>query len=402
MLLALAAVGLAGCGGQAASSPATSSAAGTGSPSGSTAAAAKPPSAAASPAGASSAAKPSAWDDLVAAAKKEGTVTVYGTPGNAYRQFMVDEFEKAFPGIKVDAVFAPTAERQSRLQLERQAGKYVADIWASAGGQAFFDFKKAGVISPIPPQLVLPEVLDTSKWFENHLWWIDKSEPYVYAMPIGAVIPILYVNPKIVDPKQFTSYSDVLDPKWKGKVVATDIRNSGAGVAPSRMIRKALGDPFLGQMYTRTNAKVSGDQRQLVDWITTGSYPIGMFLDPGEATIAIKQGLPIAMVPPDQFKEGAPIGPNNGGIALIDRAPHPNAAKLYLNWYLSRDGQLAWQRQAGDNSYRIDIPKDMVNPLYVPKPGGNYVPVGNEEMTAAYDQPSLKKLIDEAIQAQTA
>ena len=357
---------------------------------------AAPPSPAVSGGSAASAAGSQSWDELVAAAKKEGTVAVSGTNGNAYREFFVNRFQEAYPGIKVEGVFASTADRQSRLMLERQAGKYTTDIWASAGGASFFDFKKSGTMVPLPPQLVLPEVTNTANWFENHLWWVDKSEPYTYAMPTGSVIPVVYVNPNMVDPKSFTSYNDLLDPKWKGKIVSTDIRNSGAGVAPSRMVRKAMGDGYMSQLF-KSGVKLSADQRQLVNFITEGSYPIGVFLDPGEVTIAIKQGLPIVMVSPDQFKEGAPVGPNNGGIAMVDHAPHPNAARLYVNWYLSKAGQLAWQRQAGDNSYRIDIPKDMVNPLYVPKAGGKYVNVGDEAITAEMSQASLKKLIDDAI-----
>ena len=101
-------------------------------------------------------------------------------------------------------------------------------------------------------------------------------------------------------------------------------RNPGPGVAPSRFVRKSpeLGPAFLKELFAPGNVKLSSDQRQLIDWVAQGTYPVGLFMDPGEVAIAIKQGLPITIVPPDQFKEGAAIGPNNAGVALFD-TQHP-------------------------------------------------------------------------------
>lgn len=368
---------LASCGGQAAPSQAGTSSA---------------------PAAASSAAKPaSAWNSLVEAAKKEGAVSVWGTPGTPYRQVLVTEFEKAYPGIKVDGVFVPPAERNSRLNLERQAGKYTVDVWTSPGAQVT-DFKKAGIIHDLRPELVLPEVTDTSGWFQNHLWWVDKDEPYTWNLPIGSVIPMVFINTKVVDASSFTSYKDLLGPKWQGKIASTDIRNPGPGFAPARMLFKSpdLGPDFVKQLFSKSRVTLSTDQKQLIDWLAQGTYPIGLLIDPGEVTVAIKQGLPLAMVPPDQFKEGAAIGPNNGGVTVIDKAPHPNAARLYVNWMLSKDGQAIWQREVGDNSLRTDIPKDGVNPLFVAKAGVNYTNVGTEDMALTYNGALFKQTIDAA------
>ena len=349
--------------------------------------------AASAPAG-SAAAKPAAFDDLVAAAKKEGALTVYGTPGTPYRTVEVSEFEKAYPGITVDGIFIPPNEAQSRINLERQAGKYLADVHVSPGGSQLIAYRDAKWLTPLQPQLMLPEVLDTSKWFGNQLEWADSGDPHLWLIPVGSVLPIVFVN-KSVDASAFKSYRDLLDPRWKGKMASTDIRNPGPGVAPSRFVRKAadLGPSYIKELFAPGNVKLSSDQKQLIDWVAQGTYPIGLFIDPGEVAIAIKQGLPITIVPPDQFKEGAAIGPNNAGIAVMDKAPHPNAAKLYVNWFLSKAGQSAWQREVGDNSLRTDIPKDTVNPLFVTKPGVNYINAGTEDIVTQFPTGQLKDLI---------
>jgi iron(III) transport system substrate-binding protein len=336
---------------------------------------------------------------LESAAKQEGTIVIYGPPGTPYRQMLVTTFEQAYPGIKVDAIFVPPTERMSRVSLERQAGRYLADLWISGTTPSVTDAKDANFTQPLKPQLVLPEVVDEAGWFQHKLWWADSQEPYTVLMFGGSVQPIVFVNSKMVDPKAFTSYADLLDPKWKGKIVSTDVRNPGPGAAPARWIYKQpeLGPTFLTRLFSEMNVRLSEDQRQLIDWVGQGTYPIGLLMSQNEVDLAVKQGLPITTVPAEQFKEGASFGPANGAVAMLDRAPHPGAAKLYLNWLLSKAGQLDWQRIVGDNSLRVDITKDGVNPLVVPKQGINYVNSGTEEFSRTLNPATLRQPIDEGL-----
>jgi ABC-type Fe3+ transport system substrate-binding protein len=106
------------------------------------------------------------------------------------------------------------------------------------------------------------------------------------------------------------------------------------------------------------------DQRLAMDWLATGRVAICMGCGNTEREKA--QGLPV-----EEFglmKEGAGLVAQYGTISLVNRGPHPNAAKVFANWFLSREGQLALQRalaKAADSeapdSFRIDIPKDEVS-----------------------------------------
>ena len=89
---------------------------------------------------------------------------------------------------------------------------------------------------------------------------------------------------------------------------------------------------------------------------------------------ARKQGLPVDAFETDKFKEGGLLGSGGGNIALINRAPHPNAAKVFINWFLSREGQIVYQKlvQGGRNSLRIDISKDDLPPHARIRPGAKY------------------------------
>src|SRR5205807_1455286 len=139
--------------------------------------------------------------------------------------------EKAFPGIRVDATIAPSNDIFARLQAERTARKYIPDVLAgvASSGSTLLDYKGAGVMAPLKPALILPEVVDDSAWFERHLWWIDATEPFTTLSFQGVAASVISYNTKLVDPREFTSYQDLLQPKWKGQIVSTDIRQPGSG-----------------------------------------------------------------------------------------------------------------------------------------------------------------------------
>jgi len=115
----------------------------------------------------------------------------------------------------------------------------------------------------------------------------------------------------------------------------------------------------------------SRDRRQITDWLAKGKFAIALRTAPEASTLdkARAQGLPVNWFSPGHFKEAVAISGGPHHVGVVNRAPHPNAAKLFINWFLSREGQLAVQNMAakepeGVDSLRMDIPKDMVAPEY--------------------------------------
>jgi iron(III) transport system substrate-binding protein len=319
---------------------------------------------------------------------------VYGGP--SARTALHEPFEKAFPGIKIDGTYGPGNQLVERIVSERQAGRYIPDVLVGPGTSGLVVLKPLGALAPIPPMLVLSEVLDTSKWFDNHLWWGDAEEPYSTVLFQGTVQSIVSYNTQMVDPGEFRSYMDLLNPKWRGRICSTDLRTFGAGTIPSRYLHHKLGSTFFRRLYGEMDVTIATDQRQLADWLGGGQYPVGIFIGPSQLVPAQQQGLPVNLVPPDQFAEGAPIGPGGGSLSVLDRAPHPNAAAVYANWVLSREGAMAWQDATSENSLRIDVPKDKVRPFSAPTPGRTYLDVGNEAFARAGDD-ELLAVVREAL-----
>lgn len=344
-------------------------------------------------------AKPAGWDQLIEAARTEGTVVVYGPPGTVYRRPLVDAFEKAFPGITVAGTFGDSSDRTSRILAERTAGRYSVDVIVDGTANPVTVLKQAGALSPLKPILVLPEVTDTSNWAENQLWWADATEPYTTLIYLGVVTQVASYNKTLVNPKEFTSYRDFLDPKWKGKIVATDVRKPGPGAAPARWIYKhpQLGPEYLKQLFGQMDMVLSNDQRQMVDWLAQGRYPLGLFINSTDVRQAAAQGLPVGVIEGEASKEGALISAGWGAVALVDRAPHPNAAKLFINWLLSREGQDTWQKETKEPSLRTDLPKDDV--FDAMKPGFKYVNASSEEyarITGVVIQPLITEALSTA------
>ena len=111
------------------------------------------------------------------------------------------------------------------------------------------------------------------------------------------------------------------------------------------------------------------DYAQEVDAIGQGRYPLLIGAADFVAISRAKQGVPIAIVDPRQLKEGTDLSPANGNLALFNRPPNPNAAKVYVNWLLSKEGQAIFARANGYVSARLDVPTDHTEPWRVPLPG---------------------------------
>lgn len=318
---------------------------------------------------------------ILAGAESEGKVVVYGAPGPQYRKALVDSFQKSYPKIRVEYFGGAGRDEATKILQEQSAGLHNADVYISGTTNGVVTLKGAKAVEPLPPALYLPEVVNKRAWLEGDFQWADAREPLTTLMFECGISQMIHVNPKLADPKQFTSYWDMLDSKWKGKIVGTDVRQPGPGGVPSRFIFKhaKLGPDYLTRLFRDTEMTLSSDQRQLTDWIAMGKFPVGIFVSDAAVKLAQDQKLPIVAIPVEQLKEGGPIGPGYGAVSLVAKAPHPQAARLYINWVLSKEGQIAWQTNSGKPSCRVDIPRQGVDEVNIPKPGFKYVMAGTEE-----------------------
>jgi iron(III) transport system substrate-binding protein len=325
------------------------------------------------------AASQSDWEKIIKAAELEGEV-VYSASGS--HRFL-DEFHKSFPKIKTTSVSASCSDIVSRIMTERRAGKYLTDV-VRCGLTSAHSLYRGKTLQPIDPALYLPEIRDPAKWWQGKHHYADPEGKYLFVSAASAYMRFASYNTELVNPAEFKSYWDLLNPKWKGKIVATDPR-TGEGRNGARFLyfNPELGPQYLRRLLGQMELTFSRDYRQATDWLAQKRFAIFLFSQSDDTLNAKQQGLPVQVLDTTGWKEGAGLDPIGGAYALMDKPAHPNAAKVLLNWLLSREGQMAVQRDpesAGRNdSLRIDIPKTDVHPMMRRRDGTKYIVMWNPD-----------------------
>jgi ABC-type Fe3+ transport system substrate-binding protein len=334
------------------------------------------------------------WQQTIDAAKKEGSVVVY-----IYRyERVLEAFKKEYPEIKVISVTGTGAQLSARLLAERRAGKYIADVFSS-GATTYNQLYPAKALDPIRPLLLLPEVVDESKFYGGKHRYLDPERDYVFAYLLVATATQLYYNSNLTSPNEFASHYDLLKDKWKGKIVSLDPRIGGLRTMLQFLYyHPDLGPAFLKTLYGGMQLTLSRDSRQMTDWLAQGKFPLCIGCKDAER--AKHQGLPVASLDTTSWKEGGSISAGGGTLAFLNRAPHPNAAKVLVNWLLSRKGQIAMQTMAdpedSPNSRRIDIPKDNVSKENMLVEGRRYMDMTDPKWN---DMRPISNLIEEIVKA---
>jgi iron(III) transport system substrate-binding protein len=293
-------------------------------------------------------------------------------------------------------VHGNAAQIQQRILAERRAGKFLADVIRLGGGTTTVLFK-AKALDPIAPTFILPEVKDPSNWFEGKHQYNDSENQYVFAYAAWP-LHLLGYNPQVVDPASLRGYADLLEPKWKGKVTIKDPREPGGG-SPLLFLYQnpQFGPEFIKKLFNVAGLTFIRDERQQTDWIASGKYPIALTAKATEVEEAKKKGLSVEMLDAHVFKNDG-VGLESGGtmIALANNSPHPNAAKVMINWFLSREGQNGVQRTGpndpGQNSLREDIPKEHLPRVLQRQKGAKYIRLWGPEV---WDRSGIRDLVVE-------
>jgi len=307
------------------------------------------------------------WESTLAAAKKEGKVSVMTDVTATLRDALTLEFQKKY-GISVDLLGISGREVAPRVAAERKAGQFLWDIYIHGSTTSLEAMIPMGAFDPLEPALILPDVKDPKTWRGGAIEFLDPSKMVMVMTPFQR--GTIFYNTKLVNAKEFKSHKDLLDPKWTGKMVVDDPRRAGPGVATFTFfyLHPELGPDFIRAL-GKQQMTILRDYAQEVDAVGQGRYPVLIGAADFVAINRAKQGVPIAIVDARQLKEGTDLSPTNGNLALFNRAPNPNAAKVYINWLLSKEGQTIFARANGYVSARLDVPTDHTEPWRVPLPG---------------------------------
>lgn len=297
------------------------------------------------------------WEATVAAAKKEGKVVVWGPGGTKMRKAQ-EAFEKEFPGIRVEFSGGRGTSEAAKLVAQREGGLYQVDLFINGPTTANFNLKPSKALDPIDSALILPEVTDGKNWLGGKVEFSDTERRYNIVFFSQVQSELIY-NPKLVNPEDINTLDKLLDQKWKGKITVNDPSVTGGGVPWFRRLWVELGPEKAEAFYRKLATQmgpITRDTRLQVEWVAHGKAALLI----GPSTAAQQQfrekGVPLGEL--NEFKGvGSIVGSSVGTVSLINRAPNPNAAVVYINWLLSKSGQTAWQEAVNVPSRRLDVDK---------------------------------------------
>lgn len=291
----------------------------------------------------------SEWDRTIELAKKEGKVVVSLPASNELRASIEKSFEKRY-GIDVEPVVGRASTVVRKMIDEAKAGVRYMDLHMGGSESIVTGMLPEGILDALEPQMILPEVRDPKQWFGGHVW-IDNAKKFIYGSLAYQTIS-LWHNTQMMKSEDARSFDDLLDEKFKGKIGYLDPRTPGSGASMWSYLREIKGEEWL-RRFAGQKLALSRDQRVLAEILAKGKLSLAIGLTYYSYAPFVKAGLPVE--PLAVPKEGVYVSGGSGHVVALKNAPHPNATKLFLNWFLSREGQEIYSRAMQQGTRRLDV-----------------------------------------------
>jgi ABC-type Fe3+ transport system substrate-binding protein len=206
------------------------------------------------------------------------------------------------------------------------------------------------------------------------------------------ILPDVFINTQFLKKGAITTWKDLLSPEYKGKIAGFDPRRGGQGQAIAAYALQLFGADFVKQLFIGQNVSYTADRRQLGDWLARGTYPIAIAVATREIEEARALGIPIERVFPRN--QGGVTG-GSSVIKIVKDAPHPNAAAVFLNWFLTREPQEIYQRTNDMVSRRNDVGTKGVPDYVIPVEGVKYVDTYSLDYMDYY--PKAQKMLQDLL-----
>jgi iron(III) transport system substrate-binding protein len=275
--------------------------------------------------------------ELIAAAKKEGKVVWYSSIDVKVAETIAKAFRAEYPGVEIEVERSGSERVFQRINQEHQSGIKNVDVVNSSDASHFIFWKQQKWLAQYTPP-------DVKRYAPQY------KDPDGYYAVWRATLSVMGYNTNLVAAKDAPGgYLDLLDPKWKGKLVKSHPGYSGTSLTGTYAITKLLGWEYLEklakqgvqqlQSTTATPKSIaSGERAVMVD-----GNEYNMFIE-------IDAKSPVAIIYP---KEGVPFV--TSPTAIFADAPHPNAARLLQNFLYTAKVQQMAVNEGGTRSVHPDV-----------------------------------------------
>ena len=309
--------------------------------------------------------------DIEAAARKEGKLTIYTASGhsNPETQGATNYLFKEKYGVSIDWSILSSTEMPVRVLAEQHTKQYVADILMNGLGGGMATVRERGYIVPI----LAPSSLERGVWRVDPASSAPKDRDWLFIfMPLT---PSFFVNSNLVssveEPK---SYQDLLHPRWKGKIVLQTPFIPGGGSGWFRATYRTLGADYMRALAKQVVLVSNGNE--VPDGVARGQYAIGIAASTGRGRELVQQGAPVKYLHPREGSHMPSIG-----TALLGAVPHPNAARLFLQWLYTKEGQTLYAKNMNAIPLRKDAPQDHIPPNERYTEGQPFLKAAPEDLT---------------------
>ena len=308
------------------------------------------------------------WEALIAGAQAEGEVSLVfgGAAGRNYRP-IAEFFGEKF-GIEVIIATGSGSAGVERVLAEQQAGRYLVDAMYGGATPVATRMIPANALTPIAELFMHPEVTDQSLWYGGTHWYTDPEQQFQFSFAADARpmnLSMVY-NTDLVsqdDIDDLNSVFDYLDPKWKGKIVAhSPLSGGGRGTYYTVYVHPDIGPSWIdGFVSPELDVTFNDERRFVVDGIAKGKFHMGVAIggSGNDLDSLSTLGAPVKRIV-KEFKEGGILSASSSthNMTVPINQAHPNAAKLWVNWFLSKEGQTMMQTMAevvSEPTLRLDV-----------------------------------------------
>ena len=292
-------------------------------------------------------AEDAAWVKVVAAAKKEGKVNAYSYSWLGDIGLAISKAFKEKYGISVEITTGRGAEFAERFKTEKRMGQQVADI-TEGGTVSINTMKPEGVLTSVTDDL--PALKEKGIWLVDPTA-MDTQDKANLAWRLIVYTP--YINTKLVKTEEVPqSWRDLLLPRWKGKMSFGE-PNVGAttySVIVVLMDHKVWDEDYIRALYRQELHFVVSPPDELL-MLARGENNVVAVVADSVASRFAQEGAPIRAI---DMKDGVVL--STASVAAIAKGPNPNAARVFLNWIFSREGQTIAGELMGSKMVRKDVP----------------------------------------------
>jgi len=291
------------------------------------------------------------WETALQKGKAEGKIVLAIPPSAELRKELEPLLKQKF-GIDAELLVSRGADSANRIASEYNAGVRTIDGLIQ-GTTTAMSLQDNGMLDAVSAYMILPEVKDPKNWWGGHIWNDNlKTNRFLYSFVANAGTEGLFYNSDLAKADELRSFDDLLNPKWKGKIGLNDPRIGGSGISLWSFMWEIKGEDYLKKL-VQQELFLSRNLRQVADALAKGKLAVTIGLGRSEYEPFLNAGLPIKEVPTP--KEGLPASSGYGVLGIVKNPPHPNAMKVFVNWFLGKEGQEFYAKVMKQGTRRLDV-----------------------------------------------